>query len=160
MIHLLGHDHLLSFWFPHVDKNPLTHIYDSFSFMYDAHLITVWLWYIYCENHYSKRLLFLYFSLTTYCTHFTQLARHHRGTTEPPSFTTLTQTSSYLRRSTSSYPLIDTSFTHSCECYCHSINFDWFYITWVNFPRTSINSLSSSRKRGTHLLSGSEHQPT
>jgi hypothetical protein len=40
-LRLLGHEHLLSFLFPHVDKTPLTHIYSSFSFMYDAHLITV-----------------------------------------------------------------------------------------------------------------------
>jgi hypothetical protein len=40
-VRLLGHEHLLSFLFPHADKNPLTHIYASFSFMYDAHLITV-----------------------------------------------------------------------------------------------------------------------
>jgi hypothetical protein len=40
-LRLLGHEHLLAF-FPHADKkNPLTHIYVSFPFMYDARLITV-----------------------------------------------------------------------------------------------------------------------
>jgi hypothetical protein len=53
----------------------------------------------------------------------------------------LAQPPSYLRGSIWSCPLIDTSFTHSCECYYLRIIFAWFYITWVNFPRSSIHSL-------------------
>jgi hypothetical protein len=40
-LRLLGHEHLLSFLIPSRGQKPLTHIYASFSFMYDAHLITV-----------------------------------------------------------------------------------------------------------------------
>jgi hypothetical protein len=40
-LRLLGHEHLLSFLFPHANKNPLTYIYVAFSLMYDAHLITI-----------------------------------------------------------------------------------------------------------------------
>ena len=128
--------------------------------------------YVWCTSNYSLTLIYILwrssqqkalvsiFSLTTCCTHFTQLVWHHRGTTEPPSFSTFTQYSSYLRGSIWLYPLIGTSFTHSCECYCHRISFAWFYITWVNFPRSSIHSLSFTRKWGTYLLSRREHQPT
>ena len=114
--------------------------------------------YILCRQL-QQRLLFLYFSH-----HFvhtsTQLVWHHRGTTEPPSFTMLAQPPSYIRGSILSYPLISTSFTHSYECYHLRISFTWFYLTWIHFPRSYIHSLSFTRKRGTHFLSRREHQPT
>jgi hypothetical protein len=117
------------------------------------------IWIYILRKHSTQRLLFLYFSHHFLHT-FTQLVEHHRGTIEPPSFKTLAQPPSYFRGGIWSCPLIGTSFTHSYECYYLSINFASFYITWVNFPRSSIHSLSFTQKQRTHFLSRREHQPT
>ena len=144
---------------PSGQKPSYPHICVFFMYVWCTSDYSLTLIYILCKSLQQKALVSIFFSHHLLHT-FTQLARHHRGTTEPPSFSTLAQTSSYLRGSIWLYPFIGTSFTHSCECYCHRISFAWFFITWVNIPRSPIHPLSSSRKRGTPFLSRREHQPT
>ena len=128
--------------------------------------------YVWCTSDYSLTLIYILCKTVTvktlgsilpspFVAHiFTQLVWHHRGTTEPPSFTTLAQPPSYIRGSIWSYSFISTSFTHSYEFHYLRISFAWFYLTWVQFPRSHSHSLSFARKRGTHFLSRREHQPT
>jgi hypothetical protein len=69
------------------------------------------------------------------------------------------QPSSYLRGSIWSYPLISTSFTHSCECHYLWISLAWFYITWVHFPR-SYSSLALLCTEAGDPLPLKEGEPT
>ena len=146
---------------PHVDKTHLPTYMLLFQFFFyvwcTSDYSLIWI-YILCK-HSTQRLLFLYYSHHSLHT-FTQLVGHHRGPTKSPSFTMLAKPPSYIRGSVWSFPLIGTTFTHSCECYCFRISFPWFHITWVHFPSPTIHSLYFTRKRGTNFLSRGKYQPT